>query len=368
MRDKATIRCACTNGKSGKLYALVRQKLKAEDLLPVSAFRALREAKPEIAIGVGISTGDNEPEVLCEGPLWRGASKQVEQAARWHIGSITKSITSTLVLQQVDQGNLDLDQSIVEYLKNFDGIDDGWLAITLAQILSHTGGIAPNPPLWQFFKWRKLEAAQGRRQVLANAWKKPPRFQSGKHRYSNLGYMLIGIILEEVSGLPWEVLVKRHIAGPLGIASVGYGAPPSITDPKGHKRSVFGLRPMERDDIASDNPSWLGPAGTIHMSITDMLVYGRAHLKAARGELPDFLSQKSSTRMQTPVSGDYGLGWVIQEDTIWHNGSNTMWYALLLIDPISDTVLAVTQNAMMRSQQIDELARETVRNVRRSWT
>lgn len=337
-------------------------------MLPLNTFRALREAKPQIAIGVGISTGEKAPEILCEGPLWRGASEQVEQDARWHIGSITKSITSTLVLQQADQDKLDLDQPIGGYLKNFDDIDEGWLGITLAQILCHESGITPNPPLWQFFKWRGLDTVQGRRQVLADAWKKPPKFQSGKHRYSNLGYMLIGTILEEVLGLPWETIAQQHIATPLGLTKFGFGAPVGMADPKGHKRSFFRLRPMERDDIASDNPSWLGPAGTVHMSINDMLIYGRAHLKAARGELPGFLSQQSSIRMQTPVIDHYGLGWVIQKDTVWHNGSNTMWYALLMIDPISDTVVAVAQNAMMRTHQIDELARETVLNSRRSLT
>lgn len=202
--------------------------------------------------------------------------------------------------------------------------------------------------------------------MLADAWKNPPKFQSGKHRYSNLGYMLVGLILEELLGLPWETIVQQHIAEPLGLASLGFGTPLGVTDPKGHKRSFFRLRSMERDDIASDNPSWLGPAGTVHRSVNDMLVYGRGHLKAARGELPNFLSQQASIRMQTPVSDDYGLGWVIQNGTVWHNGSNTMWYALLMIDPISDIVFAITQNAMIRMHQIDEIARETVLNSRRS--
>lgn len=368
MRDLVAARFSCLKDRFSKIWPQNGLTQKVENLLPVNAFRSLREAKPEIAIGVGISTGENAPEILCEGPLWRGASEQVEQGAHWHIGSITKSLTSTLVLQQVDQGKLDLDQPIGNYLKGFDDIDERWLAITLAQILSHTSGIAPNPPLWQFFKWRGLDAVMGRRQVLADAWKKPPKYQSGKHRYSNLGYMLIGTILEEVLGLQWEAIVRHHIAGPLGLTSVGFGAPLGAADPKGHKRSFFRLRPMERDDIAADNPSWLGPAGTVHMSVNDMLIYGRAHLKAARGELPNFLSQQSSIRMQTPVSDDYGLGWVIQKDTIWHDGSNTMWYALLMIDPVSDTVLAVTQNAMIRTYQIDELARGIVQNSRRSLT
>lgn len=98
---------------------------KGDTVLMREAFRALRDAQPEIAIGAGLSTGDKAPEILCEGPLWRGACAQVAQDARWHIGSITKSITATLVLQQVDRGKLDLDRPIGTYLRGFDGIEAG---------------------------------------------------------------------------------------------------------------------------------------------------------------------------------------------------------------------------------------------------
>lgn len=339
---------------------------KVEYLLPQNAFRALRRAKPEVAIGLGVMKGENTREILCEGPLWRDASRQVEQDACWHIGSITKSITSTLVLQQVEQGKLNLERPIGDYLLQFDQMHANWRAITLKQLLSHTSGIAPNPPSWQFFKWRELDTVKGRQQVLANAWEKPFKMLSGAHRYSNLGYMLIGRILEEILGMPWEFIVRQNIAKPLGLKTLGFGAPVGLGDPKGHRKSILRLRPMERNDIAADNPSWLGPAGTIHMSIGDMLTYGRAHLKALRGELPDFLSQQSSVRMQTPISNDYGLGWVVQNDTVWHNGSNTMWYALLVIDPVSDTVVVATQNASVRTSKIDAIARETVSTFRSS--
>ena len=121
---------------------------------------------------------------------------------------------------------------------------------------------------------------------------------------------------------------------------------------------------MERAGIASDNPSWFGPAGTVHMSIKDLLVFGRAHLMATRGNLPSFLSKQVSFRMLSPISNDYGLGWVIQDKTAWHNGSNTLWYALLIIDPISDTVFVAAQNAMTRRNQFDALGVDTVQRFR----
>lgn len=339
----------------------IRRKAADPKMTFKDTFRSLRTANPDVAIGLGYSKGEHAPMVLSEGPLWRGSSEQVGAGARWHIGSITKTMTATAVLQLVDQGKLDLDQPIGDVIDARDDMHADWRVITLAQLLSHTSGLAPNPPVWQFFRWRDLGAATGRRKVLARAWAKPPKYKPGKHRYSNLGYMLIGVVLEDVLGMPWEDIMQQNIVAPLGLSKTGFGAPQGLADPKGHRRSLFRLRPMERDDIAADNPRWLGPAGTAHMSIDDLLSYGRAHLRAARGEMPDFLSQNISQLMRTPVSNDYGLGWVIQDGTVWHNGSNAMWYAILMIDPASDTVVAATQNAMIRTPKIDALAHETQR-------
>lgn len=333
-------------------------------MFPKTAMAELRNATPELAIGLGVATGDGAPQILCEGPLWRGASQQVGEDARWHIGSITKSLTATLVMQQVDGGRLDLDRPIGDYLAHIEDMDAGWRAVTLAQLLSHTAGMASNPPFWLFIKWDELGFVQGRQQVLHSLWDRAPKSPAGGHLYSNLGYMLIGYLLEDLLGQPWEEIVQQQIAAPLGLRSLGFGAPRGGDDPKGHRSRFFRLHAVDRDSVAADNPRWLGPAGTVHMSINDLLTYGRAHLRALRGEGSDFLSQQSSARMQTPIKNDYGFGWVIQDNVVWHNGSNTMWYALLMLDPVSDSVVVATQNAMVQTQRIDALLRDTVRALR----
>lgn len=329
-----------------------------------NALQAIRQKQPDLAVGLGSSIGENPPEIICGGPLWRGSSSLVASDACWHIGSITKTMTSTLVMQQVDRGKLDLDCGIGKYLTRYTDLPEDWSSIRLAELLSHTAGIAPNPPIWQFLRWRDLDPVIGRRKVLERAWNKRPKLSKGQHGYSNLGFMLVGFVLENLLDAPWEDLIRQHIAMPLGLTSLGFGAPSGLSDPKGHRKPFFRLKVMEREDLASDNPSWLGPAGTVHMSIKDLLAYGRAHLMATRGNLPSFLSKEASLRMLTPISDDYGLGWVIQDKTAWHNGSNTMWYALLTIDPISDSVFVAVQNAMTRTNQIDALGRETVQRFR----
>lgn len=325
-------------------------------------FDSLRKAAPGIALGLAEVQGDGAPVIRTEGPLARGASQQVANDARWHIGSITKSMTATLVMQQVDRGTLDIHAPIGGYLQNFDDIHADMQKLTLYQLMSHTSGLRANPSIKHLSQLRSLEAFAGRRQVLADFWSDPPKSAPGTHLYSNLGYMLIGVVLEEVTGLPWEELVKKELADPLGLSTLGFGPPPDETDPQGHRNFIVILKPMPRDDHASDNPAWLGPAGTVHMSLGDLLRYGQAHLAACKGEMPEFLSQVSCKLMQTPVADSYGFGWVNQNGTVWHNGSNTMWYAVLLLDPETEKVVALTQNAMRRPGQIDAFARSIMEN------
>lgn len=326
---------------------------------------ALQAAKPEIALGLGVVQGGSEPDIMTSGPLWKGASETVGPDASWHIGSITKTFTATAVMQLAERGLLDLDRPISDHLGGVDDMHPRWQSLTLAQLLSHTGGLAANPALWQFKKWSNLPSVEGRQKVLASAWAKPPKRDVGQQCYSNLGYMLAGYVIEKTMESPWEDIIRHYIAAPLGLDTLGFGPPDQPLDPRGHARRFFRLSPKERDDISSDNPPWLGPAGTLHMSIADLLTFGRAHLKAMQGEMPEFLSQESSLRMQTPVLNNYGLGLIIQDNTLWHNGSNTFWYALLMIDPISDAVIVATQNAMFRLPKIDAMVQDVLTDLRR---
>ncbi len=323
------------------------------------SFESLRTATPGLAVGLAYAQDGSAPTIRVEGPLWKGSAQNVTEEARWHIGSITKSMTATLVMRQVDRGNLDLDAPIGPYLRRFEDVHPAWKALTLRQLLSHTSGLRANPTVRQFSALRGEPSVKGRHSVLGAFITSPPANPPGNHLYSNLGYMLAGLVLEEATAREWEDLMVEDLAEPLGLTTLGFGPPQEQTDPKGHRNLVVTLRVAERDDPAADNPAWLGPAGTAHMSLGDIVRYGQAHLAACRGEMPEFLTKESCQEMQTPVADNYGFGWVNQNGTVWHNGSNTMWYAILMLDPESGSVVAATQNAMRKPAQIDALARAT---------
>ena len=92
-------------------------------------------------------------------------------------------------------------------------------------------------------------------------------------------------------------------------------------------------------DVA-DNPAVIAPAGRVHMPLADLLTYLAAH----RDRSP-LLRPESWDRLHTPPAGDYALGWVVNSaGQLWHNGSNTLWYAEASVDRAAGVVAAAVAN------------------------
>ncbi|WP_263843827.1 serine hydrolase domain-containing protein [Roseobacter sinensis] len=347
------------------LASLAPAAVTADDISPLSLFQEAARAQPQYALGVSYALGRDDPTVMTSGPTVRRGSDPVADTAPWHIGSISKSFTATMVMRLVERGELQLDTPVGQYLaSDAGGMHPDWSGVTLRQLLSHTAGLPANAPRKIIRDTYTLPPEVGRHRVLSTMWGAPLAGTSGEYVYSNLGYVLAGHVLETVTGEPWETLVQSEIGQPLGLSSLGFGAPTQADAARGHK-SLLGLRrPVEPDGPASDNPAWMGPAGTLHLSLADLVAWGQLHLEACAGERADYLSVTSCQAMQTPVSSEYGLGWVVQrsgagQPMIWHNGSNTMWYAILILSPEDELVVAVATN-VYTADRIDALARRLV--------
>lgn len=305
---------------------------------------------PQFAITAAYLAGDSEPVVLTAGPTAKGGRAPVSNSAPWHIGSITKSFTATLIMRLVDRRDLSLDAPISTYLPKYtEKMHVDWQTATLRQLLSHSAGLPANAPRKSFKSNLSLDPVQGRHVVLSELWAKPAPGAKGTFSYSNIGYVLAGIVAEEVTGQNWETLIKIEIADPLGFHSLGFGAPKQVDAARGHKNLMGFKTPSDPEKLTSDNPRWMGPAGTLHLSMAELVQWGKVHIQACRGELPNFLSEASCREMQTAIANDYGLGWVVSTNEnagpiFWHNGSNTMWYAIVTAFPEKDVVVAVATN------------------------
>ena len=274
---------------------------------------------------------------------------------QWHVGSITKSMTATVIARLVEQGQLSWDSPLPDLLPaTFDKIDPSWSKVTLVHLLNHTAGLPANfPALAQFERPTdpdELHAARQRHllKVLSSAAQSAP---GQKMAYSNVGYTLAGWIAAEKAKTGWEQLMQQQLFEPLNLSTAGFGPPRGtqpLDQPWGHRRNLFMRTPAPPDGLA-DNTPIMGPAGTVHMSMADLGRYGWMHLQ---GETQDssFLKSVTFQKLHQGGIGHYACGWVDQHKDwadgriLWHNGSNTMWYALMVLVPSRNAVVVVVTN------------------------
>ncbi len=272
----------------------------------------------------------------------------------WHIGSITKSMTATMIGRLVEQGVLSWDTTIGEAFRS-DDIDPAWNDVALRQLLTHTSGSRANFSSMSQTIWPDNPAAlnKARRDWTMGVMREPPLFNPGEDFiYSNVGYTIAGVMAEKLSGYSWETLVIREVFEPLGLLSGGFGAPYSIDGKPvawGHSGALTGKKAHDPIDRA-DNTPIIGPAGIIHMNLQDLAKYGQEHIRGMNGT-SDYLKPETFEVLHTPDRENYAMGWSelgtrpwAEGDVSYHNGSNTMWYALLVLLKDQDMVYAIAAN------------------------
>lgn len=300
---------------------------------------------PFPALATGFGTGDAITQIHVEGRRRSDAPQSVEASDHWHIGSVGKSITALMLTRLVEAGKLAFDDPITAHM---DAGPD-WADVTLRQVLAHRGRLPANPPIRNFI-WPPKET-NARQRLVDEALARPPR--AAKFRYSNLGYMLIGRVIEEVTGGSWEAAAQKLVLEPMELTSAGFGAPP-LPGPQGHRRRLFRTaKPVDPTGGKGDNPSFLAPAGGIYMSVEDFARYGQTLLRLLTGRdgIVSAAAYADATRPLTEPSGlAYGGGLIEQADPDsgtdlrWHNGSNTMWMAHLTLAPKRDRFAAACTN------------------------
>jgi len=137
------------------------------------------------------------------------------------VASISKLFTSIVVMRFVEAGAIELDQPVASYVPEF--ATNGKGEITVRQLLTHTSGL-----IWWMRLWDRFPDRVARiRAVLEVALKSPP---GTAYEYSDLNLIMLGVLVERVSGRPLDQLVSEAITGPLGMADTGYNPPAEQLD------------------------------------------------------------------------------------------------------------------------------------------
>ena len=138
--------------------------------------------------------------------------RPVTGETRFNLGSASKMFTAVAIGRLVDRGTVVFDAPIERYLP---GLPSPFGAITIAQLLSHTSGLGD---YFQPSNASRIASARTARDLLPLALAEPPAYKPGSKRaYSNSGFVVLGAIIEQVSGSTYQDFLQREILGPLGM-------------------------------------------------------------------------------------------------------------------------------------------------------
>lgn len=260
----------------------------------------------------------------------------------FRIASHSKTFTATAIMQLVEQGRLRLDDRASDHLS--------WLPVdaSIRHLLNHTSGIirdGSDADFWQL--QAEFPDADQLRAIASNGAILDPN-QSFK--YSNIGYGLLGLIVEAASGSPYNQYVRERIVQPLGLQDTGPEVEPHISDRlvTGHTRTRLGV--ARRGLPGAIDTRALSPATGFYSTAEDLCRYASAHWFGDTR----LLSDASKREMQQPYwtieqgDEDYGLGFSVRRigkrRLVGHGGGFPGQSTRTLIDPVDRLVVVVMSN------------------------
>jgi CubicO group peptidase (beta-lactamase class C family) len=277
--------------------------------------------------------------------LWHGARGTVDGTApttdtQYRIGSITKTFIAVLVMRLRDEGRLDLNDALDKHLG---GTSFGHL--TVAQLLSHTGGLtSESPGQW----WERARGGD---------WSTLAESLSGEHglhrpgerfHYSNVGYGVLGQLVAELRGVDWLTALREEILDPLGMTR-------TTAHPIAPHAQGFAVHPYA--DVLLPEPApdagAMAPAGQLWSTVTDVSRW----LRFLAGDTAGVLSPDTVAEMRAPAAVEdgtawtsgYGLGLQSFRDTgrqlCGHGGSMPGFLASVVVDPATTTGALVMTNS-----------------------
>lgn len=286
----------------------------------------------------------------------------VTEQTAFPLGSLTKPATAMLAMMLVEDGDVDLDEPLAGYLPEIGGPAPGRTSrLTVRGLLSHTGGLASD------VAERTLDIRQRGRWVARHAREADLVHEPGSvFSYSNVGYLLLGHLVEQVMGMTWREAVAELLLEPLDIAP-GFvlAEPPGRSVACGHTHRDGCAVPIERQAL----PQLEEPGAGLALSAADLAVLAATQRPDGTG--PALLGPATWKTMTTDQLADtdvpgiadgWALGWAVYREagTDWlgHDGTADGGSCHLRFDPGTGTVVAFTSNAVAGIRMWDRVVAE----------
>ncbi|MFJ8260978.1 serine hydrolase domain-containing protein [Rummeliibacillus sp. NPDC094406] len=338
LNEKALAAENHTNLDTSKIDEYINKELEKQHI-PGASIAIVKGDKVQYIKGYGIS-GPNGTKMTPQTPVV--------------LGSVSKSFTALAIMQLVDQGMIQLDNPVQQYIPWFRVADEEESKeITIRHLLNHTSGIS------EYDGQRAIsEGDQSLKKLVESL--KGLHLEKGvgeSYQYSNLNYAILGLVIEEVTKTPYDEYIKRNIYKPLHMVN-------SYTNPKEDKNNtiatgyetMFGFkRPTEQLNHEANVPH-----GYLISSAEDMANYMIAILNKGQFKGERVLTKQSMEEMHQPSSlikdhTYYAMGWEVDNDVISHNGWTENTYTRVLLDNEYGITLLINSFDYLNSNQYDQM-------------
>jgi CubicO group peptidase (beta-lactamase class C family) len=254
---------------------------------------------------------------------------------RFRIGSITKQFTAMAILILESRGLVAQGDPVCDYVET---CPKGWEAIKIEHLLAHTSGIANFTDQAGFDGMRAATPAE----TVASVAEIPLKWTPGKSfSYTNTGYVLLGMVIEQVSGTTYEAFLQDEIFEPLGMKDSGYehGDTPGLAT--GYSEGFTVAGPLDMSVPYA--------AGGLYSTVLDLQRWVEAistDRLAPTAEMARFAAPIAETTDQTGFA--YGYGQVVGDDhgsrVVWHNGGINGFYTQLARYPDDHVSIVLLTN------------------------
>ena len=274
---------------------------------------------------------------------WQNAEKKTLNQNKnvYQIASLTKSFTALVIVKLNEEGKISFKDPISKYIADYPRGNE----ITVEHLLTHTSGIYEALQNKEYFRLLHTGKIITKNEQLSFFKNETLGFEPGtQFSYTNSGYILLGMIIEKVTGLSYEDAVRKIILNPLKMTQTGFDYLALKSPYKTIPYSYISKTKQEKTEIW--NPTFTGPAGQIYSTAEDLCKYYEG--------LRDYkiVSREAFKKATKPYLSGYGYGWFIDDlygkKLINHGGNiegSTSYFAML---PDDDLCLILLNNITSR--------------------
>lgn len=251
---------------------------------------------------IGVWIGDKTPWIATMGVADLETKQPISIDDKVRIGSITKTFTGTILLQLVDEGKIRLDDKLSKYFPDFPNGNN----ITIEQLGNMTSGIYnySDDSVLVADMLGNLQKGFTPQELITIAKNHPPYFEPGtSYHYSNTNTILLGLIIEQITGNPFGKEIQYRIFNPLEMKNTSFENDSNFPEPHAHGYFYFDSTSAEPTDVTGLNPSWGWSAGAIISTLGDLFKFAKP---MATGQLINSNTQNKRLKWGKTMTSPHG--------------------------------------------------------------